>query len=153
MVRKTVRVRAQGDNLEGVILQEGRASALPVPETGGAEVFVPGSVTWPSDGIGIRVGHDGGVETRAYPHREADGRIRIRAKATQAIKDAIAAGMEFMSVEYHALQERQTPSGVLEVLRALVDGAALTASPIHDTTSARLRSKQGMTMQRRTSWL
>ena len=154
MVSKlSVRVRAVGDNLEGVIVQEGRASAQNIPETGGPEVFVPGSVSWPAEGVGIKIGHDGGIEARAFPHRDAMGRIKIRARATQAIRDAIAKGMSYMSVEYRSLEERMTPSGVLEIIRAMVDGAALTAEPIHDTTSARLRDKAAGRRRRARAWL
>ncbi len=150
MVRllKNIEVREEGGELHGVILQEGRAA------TGGrAEVFAPGSVTWPSDGVAIRVTHRGETETRAFPHRDNAGRINIRAKATDAIREAVNAGKRFMSVEFRALDERTTKAGVREILRAYVDGAALLANPEYDSTAAELRGQTDRLKARARAWL
>lgn len=69
-------------------------------------------------------------------------------EATEGIRQAVEAGRKFMSVESRSLSERTTRGGVREVLRALVDAIALTASPEYDTTAAEVRSKQ-----RRRVWL
>lgn len=137
MVRLNFEIREDGGDLHGTIVQEGRAAS-----GGRAEIFAPGSVQWPADGVAILTEHLGSAETRAYPHRDAMGRIKVRAKATDAIKRAIAAGKRFMSVEFRALEERQTPGGVREILRAFVSAAALVSSPEYDSTAAELRSKQ-----------
>ena len=121
MVRIAFEVREQGGELHGVILQEGRAAS-----GGRAEVFVPGSVTWPSEGVGILTAHRAEPEIRAFPHRDAMGRISIRARATEAIQQAIAAGKRFMSVEFRTLEERHTKAGVREILSApYVDNGCL----------------------------
>ncbi len=108
--------------LRGVILTEGRAAS-----GGRAELFAPGSVVWPSDGIGILTEH------------RATGEIRVEARATDAIRRAVdVAGRRYMSVEFHAQEERTTAGGVREVLRAMVDAAALVCSPEYDVTSAEI---------------
>lgn len=130
-------------SLRGVMLTEGRAAS-----GGRREVFALGSVRWPSDGVGISVGHDGGTETRAHPVRDrSSGELRITARATRAIREAVEAGARWMSVEFVALEERETRGGVREVLSALVNRAALTASPEFDTTAAEVRTR------RRRLWL
>ena len=136
MVRVNVEVREEGGELHGVILQEGRAAS-----GGRAEVFAPGAVTWPADGVRIMTEHRGAAETRAFPHRDAMGRINIRARATEAIKRAVAEGKRFMSVEFRAMEERRTKAGVREILRAYVDAAALVADPEYDSTVAELRQR------------
>lgn len=129
--------------LRGTILTEGRAAS-----GGRAEVFAPGSVSWPHDGVGILTEHRGAVETRAHPVRGRDGGLRIEADATAPIRAAVEAGRRFMSVEFRSMEERTTAGGVREVLRAFVDNAALVASPEYDTTAAEVRSQA-----RRRVWL
>ena len=134
-VRPAVEVREKKGELRGVILQEGRAAS-----GGRAEVFAPGAVTWPAEGIAIRAQHRGDFETRTLPTRDKRGRIRIRAKATDGIREAIRAGKRYMSVEFRALDERVTKGGVREILRALVEAAALVDDPEYDSTSAEVRN-------------
>ena len=73
------------------------------------------------------------------PVRESDGRISVRARATDAIREAVEAGRKWMSVEFHAIQERTTAGGVREVLQAFVPAAALVADPEYDVTAAEVR--------------
>ena len=122
--------------LHGVLLTEGRAAS-----GGRAEVFAPGSVQWPSGGVGIAVGHDGDSETVAHPVRASNGEIRVTARLTEKLRQAVEAGARFMSVEFHALDERRTPAGVREVLSALVPRAVLTGNPEYDTTAAEIRNQ------------
>ena len=124
--------------LHGVMLTEGRAAS-----GGRAELFVPGSVSWPTDGVEIAPHHDLPSETRAHPVRQADGRLTLRTRATDALRQAVESGSRYMSVEFHALRERRTQAGVREILSALVVRAALEKTPEYDTTAAEVRSKQG----------
>ena len=135
-----VRASEDGPMLRGVILTEGRAAS-----GGRAELFAPGSVVWPSDGIGILTEHRATGEVRAVPTRDqATGEIRVEARATDAIRRAVdVAGRRYMSVEFHAQEERTTAGGVREVLRAMVDAAALVCSPEYDVTSAEIRRSRG----------
>ena len=137
MVRLTAEIREAGGELHGTILQEGRAA------TGGrAEVFAPGSVSWPTEGVVIRTEHRGEAATKAFPHRTELGEIRVRARATEAIKAAIAAGRRFMSVEFFAIEERTTMAGVREILRAHVQAAALVDTPEYDSAAAEVRDRR-----------
>ena len=131
--------------LRGTILTEGRAAS-----GGRAEVFVPGSVEWPSNGVAILTEHRGAVEARAQPIRQRDGRLTLTARATDAIRRAVEAGRKYMSVEFRAIEERTTKGGVREVLRAFVDAAALVAAPEYDTTAAEVRADS---VTRRRLWL
>ena len=133
-----MRIRTEGEELHGVILQEGRAAS-----GGRAEVFVPGSVSWPTEGVRILDEHRGPALTKAFPTRDAEGRIKIRARATAAIRAAVAAGKKYMSIEFRCQEERMTKGGVREVMRAFVDAAALVANPEFDTTSAEVRAGAG----------
>ena len=80
-------------------------------------------------------------ETRAMPSRDKRRRIRVRPKATDGIRAAIRGGKRYMSVEFRALDERTTKAGVREVLRALVEGAALVDRPEYDSTLAEVRGE------------
>ena len=121
--------------LHGIVLQEGRAASER------REIFTLGSVRWPSEGIEIMPEHRGSVESRAHPIRESDGRLTIRARATDALRAAVQAGKRYMSVEFHALEQRTTAGGIREITRALVTGAALVANPEYDMTAAEVRNK------------
>ena len=124
-----------GRHLYGVIVQEGRAARRR------REVFAPGAVEWPAAGVGILTRHHGDPEARAVPVRESDGRITIKARATEAVREAVAAGRRFMSVEFHALRERRTEGGIREILRALVPDVALVTEPEYDMTGAEVRQR------------
>ena len=148
MMRRTfeveVRDSARGrKRLHGVMLTEGRAAS-----GGRAEVFAPGSVSWPAEGIGILTRHYGPVEARAQPVRNTGGELQVAADATPAIREAVEAGRRFMSVEFHALEERTTAGGVREILSAYVTAAALTDSPEYDSSGAEVRHRK-----RRRLWL
>ena len=139
---RPVELRDAGRTLRGVMLQEGRAAS-----GGRAEVFTPGSVEWPSTGVGILLGHRERPEVRAMPSRESDGRIVVQAPATPAIREAVEGGRRFMSVEFHALEERVTKGGVREIQRALVPDVALVADPEYDTTVAEVRRRLGPSLR------
>ena len=96
-----------------------------------------------SRGISIRAAHRGAEEVRAVPVREPNGEIRISAVATPTIVEAVRTGRDRMSVEFYALQEHRTAGGVREVLRALVEAAALTDDPEYQQTAAEVRNRRG----------
>ena len=130
--------------LYGTMVTEGRAAS-----GGRAELFAPGSVQWPTEGVGIQTRHHGPVEVQAQPVRQRDGRIEVRGDAPAPIREAIAAGRKWLSVEFVAVSGRGvTKGGVREVLEAFVPRAALTDDPEYDSTAAELRSKR-----RRRVWL
>ena len=134
-----VEIRAAEDGtprFRGVMLQEGRAAS-----GGRREVFAPLSAEWPTEGVGILLAHREAPAMRAAANREPDGRIIVEGDATPEIREAVEGGRRYMSVEFHALQERTTKGGVREILRAFIPDAALVADPEYDTTAAEVRAK------------
>lgn len=134
--------------LYGVMLTEGRAAS-----GGRREVFAPGAVEWPSEGVGILTEHRGDIETRAHVVRDRNGRLTLTGPATENITRAVAEGKRFMSVEFQALKERTTKGGVREILRAFVDAATLTDRPEYDTTAAEVRAQRGDVERKAALWL
>ena len=141
---RPVELRNAGRTLYATLVQEGRAAS-----GGRAEVFAPGSVEWPSTGVGILLAHRQAPEVRAVPERQRDGRITVEARATGPIRQAVESGKRFMSVEFHALRERTTEGGVREIQRALVPDAALVSRPEYDVSDAEVRRRGGGRMSSR----
>lgn len=134
--------------LYGVILQEGRAA------TGGRrELFAPGAIEWPSEGVGVATEHLGPVETRGHVVRDRKGRLRLTARATEAIRQAFEDGKRFLSVEFRAIDERVTAGGVREIQRAFVGTAAMVRKPEYDTAVAEVRSAAADIERRARAWL
>ena len=131
------RSSAQGPMLRATIVTEGRAAS-----GGRSELFAPGSLLWPPDGISIRAVHRGPELAKAIPMRETSGEIRIETRATPDIYAAVNGGKKYASVEFHPIEERTTAGGVRELLRAVVIGAALVDTPEYDTTRAEVRTRQ-----------
>ena len=129
-----IREATDGTMLHGVVLQEGRAAQTR------AEVFSPLSVIWPSAGIGLLGAHHGPELARAIPTRAANGEIRIAAHASAEILAAYET-RKFFSVEFFSLREIRTVAGVREIQRALLDAAALVASPEYVQAVAEMRSR------------
>ena len=126
----------EANELHAVLIQEGRAAS-----GGRSELFTNGSVEWPAEGILVRPAHLAATEVRAVPQRGAQGRITIAANLTPALRAAWDAGKRFMSVEFHALQERTVKSGTREIQRAMVFAGALVERPEYDTATAELREE------------
>ena len=131
-----IREADNGPMLHGVLIQEGRAASVR------AEVFAPLSLVWASDGISIRAKHLGAEDSRAIPTRDSDGSIRIAAPASAAIVAAFNEGRRFLSIEFHAVQETRSKSGVSEIQQAFLPGAALVAEPEYKQAGAEIRSTQ-----------
>ena len=132
-----IREAEGGPRLHGVILQEGRAA-----RGNRAEVFAPGSLTWPENGIGIGTVHLGPAEVRAMPRRSADGTITVEAAASAGIAAAVRGGATGMSVEFYPVKEIRTAAGVREIQAAFVDAAIVTSNPEYSQTAAELRTKR-----------
>ena len=131
-----IREADNGPMLHGVLIQEGRAASVR------PEVFAPGSLVWASDGVAIRAKHLGAEDARAVPTREANGEIRIAAPASPAIVAAFNEGRKFLSIEFHALQETRSTSGVREIQQAFLPGVALVADPEYKQATAEVRKRQ-----------
>lgn len=123
----------RGDRLSAVILTEGRASESL------RELFLNGSATWPTEGIKIRPAHleeVGAVD--AFPQRTGD-QITVSCRASDELIKAINGGRNKMSIEFFPLKETRTGSGIREISKALITGAACVRRPAYRQTSAELR--------------
>ena len=126
-----------GPMLHGVLIQEGRAASVR------AEVFAPGSLLWASEGVAIRAEHRGVEVTRAIPTRDqTNGEISIATPAPPALVAAFNEGRKFLSIEFHAVQETRSKSGVREIQQAFVPGAAMVADPEYKQAVAEIRARQ-----------
>ena len=102
MIEKTVsaemeiREVAGRKRLEGTLIQEGRVGRVR------AEVFAPNSIRWPGEGVGILVEHRSQPEVMAMPVRLPDGRIQVSTRATEKMIQAVEAGQNGMSIEFHS---------------------------------------------------
>ena len=129
--------------LHGIVIQEGRAASQRV------ELFAPGSIQWPAEGIDVLTEHRGAPESKAIPVRSSLGEISIQARATDKLREAVAAGKRFMSIEFNSLVEKRTQGGIREISSAFLKAAALVSSPEYTQTAAEVRDKH----QREWPWL
>ena len=136
--------------LTGTLMKYGSAGVR------GREVFAPGSLKWPDNGIRIDLDHAssparGSVQApimRVLPEVSEDGaEVRIDAPLpdTQAARDlAVLMRAEppvysGLSVEFHSLREHNA-AGQRIVDDARLDGAALTDAPAYPDTSVEVRT-------------
>ena len=140
-----IRESDEGEHLVGVVVQEGRAG------TARQELFAPQSLIWPAEGIPVRTTHLQGEVGRAIPTRHSGGEIRIRLKATPAIRSAYESGKKFLSAEFFALRESRAGSRgtIREIESAMLAGAAMVADPEYRQATAEIRTKP----KRLSKWL
>ena len=130
--------------LVGVLLPLGRVAG------DRREVFTPGSVTWPHNGMRLLAEHRGRQIMRFQPV-EVDGEIQIDAALPdspegRAAADLVRTGARAgLSVEFHAVDDAMV-SGVREVRAALVDAAALVPMGAYDQARAEIRRRREFRM-------
>ena len=138
--------RTSPGRISGVVLPLGRVAG------DRREVFTPGSVTWPADGVRLLAEHRGREVMRFFPVEQA-GEIRIDAALpdTQLGREVaveIRSGHKRgLSVEFHALTDAVV-QGVREIRAALVQAAAVVHAGAYDQALAEVRARQ-----RRRVWL
>ena len=147
-IRCGIELREAADSpgrIVGTILEVGRVAG------DRREVFAPGSVQWPANGIRLLAEHRGRQIMRVQPTIDGS-EIRIDAPLPDnAIGREVAAEVRAgrrrgLSIEFHATDEA-TVQGVREVRGALVDAAAVVASPAYTQARAEIRQR------RRRVWL
>ena len=112
------------------------------------EVFTPGSVRFPSNGVRLLAEHRGRQVTRFEPVIDGS-EIRIdHPLPDTAIGREVAAEIRggrkrAMSIEFHALEEAQV-QGVREVRGALIDAAAIVAAPAYQQARVEVRRRDGV---------
>ena len=150
-IRCSIELRADDmspGRLSGVLLNYGeRAHDRP-------EVFEPGSLRWPPEGIVLRRQHDRRAPVMRVVPEVREGAVVIDAALpdTSAGRDAaseIRGGLfRGLSVEFRAVRQRYT-GGVRHIADALLTGAGLVDSPSY--TGSRVEVREGG--RRRRLWL
>ena len=148
-IRCTLELRAAENSpgrIVGTIIEQGRVAG------DRPEVFSPGAIEWPANGIRLLAEHRGRQVMRVTP--KADGAaIRIDAplpdnelgrEVASDIRDGRKRGL---SVEFHAVREAVV-QGVREIRAAIVDAAAVVREGAYDQATVEVRAKK-----RRRLWL
>lgn len=130
----------------GTILETGRVAVDQ------REVFIPGSVQWPSNGIRLLAEHRGRQVMRVEPVVDGseiriDARLPDNAIGREVATEIRSGRKRGMSIEFVSTREAQV-SGVREVRSALVDAAAVVASPAYQQARVEVRNRG-----RRRLWL
>ena len=139
---------ASPGRLVGTLLTEGERAK------DRAEVFEPGSLTWPEAGVIVRRQHQRGAPImRAIPERRGSQVVIDQALPdTQAGRDAateIRSGLFCgLSVEFSAKMQVYR-GGVRHIARAVLSGAGLVDDPSYRGSTVEVRAKG----QRRRVWL
>ena len=164
IIRAPVELRDGGDGSPGRLV--GTLMRYGSPGVHGREVFAPGALRWPDNGIRIDLDHAssparGSVQPplmRIRPIVSDDGgEVRIDGPLpdTQAARDLatlmradppLYAGL---SVEFHPLREHRA-GGRRVIDEALLAGAAMTDDPSYPSTSVEVRTG---VQRRRRLWL
>ena len=125
----------------GTILETGRVAS------DRREVFAPGAVAWPSNGIRLLAEHRGRMITRVVP--EVDGsKIRIdaalpdNALGREVAREIRSGNKRSLSVEFVSTREA-TVSGVREITGALVDAAAVVKAGAYSQARVEVRKRKG----------
>ena len=126
--------------LVGVLLPLGRVAG------DRREVFTPGSVSWPHNGMCLLAEHRGRQVMRFDPI-ESDGELRIDAElpdtaAGREAAELVRSGQRAaLSIEFHAVDEGIV-QGVREIRSAIVDAAALVPLGSYDQAQAEIRARR-----------
>lgn len=119
----------------------------------GPETFEPRALEWGSDGVTLYDTHDGSLGD--VPRRpvaivhpvQSDTEARIEeplpdTPAGRRVADAIRGGaLKGLSIEFRAQAERHA-DGVRRIVRALLTGLAVVASPAYPSASVEVRGKR-----------
>ena len=113
-----------------------------------AEVFEPGSLSWPDDGVVLRRQHDRGAPIARVVPEVRDGAVvvDVALPETRAGRDAAAevrSGLlTGLSVEFRARRQRYA-GGVRRIADALLTGAGLVDSPSYKGSAVEVRQRGG----------
>lgn len=135
-----VEERGSVGRLTGVLIETGRVAS------DRREVFVPGSVKWPNDGVDLLRGH-GGEKVLSFAPKVDGSEIRIDEPLPDTIigrkvrAEVKSGSRSSLSVEFHSLEE-EVVSGVREVRSALVEAVALVATGSYQQARAEVRERK-----------
>lgn len=143
-IRSKIEIRADESRtspgrISGTLLQTGRVAG------DRQEVFTPGSVRWPYNGLRLLAEHRGRQVLRFKPVEDGTA-LRIDEKLPDTslgreIAAEVRSGRKTnLSIEFHAIEDAIV-SGVREVRSALVDAVALVADGAYDQAVVEVREK------------
>ena len=148
-IRCRVELRAAADSpgrIVGTVIEQGRIAA------DRPEVFAPGALTWPSNGVRLLAEHRGRHVMRVTPTVDGTA-IRIDAAlpdndiGREVAREVRAGTKRGLSIEFHAMAETIV-QGVREIRSAFMDAAAIVAEGAYDQARVEVREKK-----RRRLWL
>ena len=111
-----------------------------------AEVFEPGSLSWPTDGVVLNRQHQRASPILRFIPAEVEGRLTVNATvpSTAAGNDALAeirSGLfKGLSVEFRAVRQ-SIVAGVRRISEAVLTGAALCDDPAYAGATVEARAK------------
>ena len=148
-IRCRIELRAAADSpgrIVGTVIEQGRVAG------DRPEVFAPGALQWPSNGIRLLSEHRGRQVMRVVP--EVDGTaIKIDAQlpdsaiGREVAREVRAGNKRGLSIEFHAMAE-SVVQGVREIRSAFMDAAAVVTEGAYDQATVEVREKK-----RRRLWL
>lgn len=141
-IRCDVEIREATDSpgrITGTILEYGRIAG------DRREVFIPGSVQFPQNGIRLLAEHRGRQVMRITPTVEGsaikvEGLLPDNALGREVAKEIRSGRKRAMSVEF-VPHDEQVVQGVREVRGALVDAAAIVAAGAYDQARVEVRHR------------
>ena len=144
-VRCALEVRADSTRsgpgrIIGTVLQLGRVAG------DRPEVFAPGSIRLPANGIALLLEHRGRQFMRTRPTEDGsilriDDTLPDTAEGREAARLIRSGERARLSVEFHSLAEARV-SGVREVRSAMIDAAALVPQGAYDQARAECRNRR-----------
>ena len=135
-----VEERGSVGRLTGVLIETGRVAS------DRREVFVPGSVKWPAEGVDLLHGH-GGEKVLSFAPKVDGSEIRIDEPLPDTIlgrkvREEVKSGSRSsLSVEFFSLAE-SVVSSVREIRSALVEAVALVADGSYKQAVVEVRAKR-----------
>ena len=124
----------------GTLIEQGRVAG------DRPEVFAPGALRWPSNGVRLLSEHRGRQVLRFQPVIDgAQIRIDERLPDTpigREVAAEIRSGRKSgLSIEFYATEERQV-QGVREIRGALIDAAAVVGEPAYEQAAVEVRQRE-----------
>lgn len=144
-VRAKVEIRAAQDRtspgrIVGTLIQMGRVA------DDRAEVFAPGSIEWPHNGVQLLAEHRGRSVMRFQPvlsgsELRIDAPLPDTALGREVATEIRSGRRSDLSIEFHATDEAQV-AGVREIRAALVAAAATVPTGSYAQAHAEVREKK-----------
>ena len=153
-----VEIRMQEDEARGPGRLQGTLLKYGVKASDRNEMFLPGSLSWPPEGVLLREMHrrDSPI-ARVIPF-EKDGEIRIDAQlpTTQRGRDCAENIRQHvyqgLSVEFNATEQRRVGTR-REIVKATLGGAGLVDIPSYSASTVEVRAKAESDVKRRQALL